>query len=396
MNVSSPDFTTGLIIIGLPAGFVLLGLLKERINERIRYIAIVLAVSFIGVLSHDEFYLFIIVASLIPPLFRLEGKSYFYAALLVALTVTTLADLMFPAKYYTIREIFGIPLVVLSFLFIIIMWLVYTSRILDKIRIRLRKPSSMVTKFSSSNIRLPIIIFVVSLVAYLYVFTFIVWNEFSPYEVAIHTSNNGQRDIPWYLYPMKFGITGALGFALVLSYLFKKFENEIFVFGIIAVVALLAGPYYDEHRFGKYIMIGMIGFASILVYKIILLIQRNYSSGHFDVLRPLACSILLGLVFTSAGLSVFMFIGYRALLLENPIHNPPGRLDFPSPSEMQLISLLEDKRKHSELPNIASWTKEYNLYYGFIGKLRIFFGHFAFKDIAKSFNSQCVEFRGYI
>ena len=41
MNVSSPDFTTGLIIIGLPAGFVLLGLLKERISERIRYIAIV-------------------------------------------------------------------------------------------------------------------------------------------------------------------------------------------------------------------------------------------------------------------------------------------------------------------------------------------------------------------
>ena len=109
----------------------------------------------------------------------------------------------------------------------------------------------MVRKFFSINIRLPIIIFVVSLVAYLYVFTFMVWNEFSLYEIAIHTSNNGQREIPWYLYPMKFGITGALGLALVLSYLFKKFENEIFVFGIIAVVALLAGPYYDEHRLGN-------------------------------------------------------------------------------------------------------------------------------------------------
>ena len=69
-----------------------------------------------------------------------------------------------------------------------------------------------------------------------------------------------------------------------------------------------------------------------------------------------------------------MFIGYRALLLENPIYNPPGRLDFPSASEMQLISFLENKRKDSELPNIASWTKEYNLYYGFIGKLESFLG----------------------
>ena len=371
MNVSAPDFTTGLIIIGLPAGFVLLGLLKERISDRIRSIAIVSAVSFIGILSHDEFYVFIIVAAVIPPLFKLEGRGNFYAAILVALTVTALADLVSPAKYYTIREILGIPLVVLSFLFIIIMWMIYASRILHKIRVRLGRSSLMVRKFSTNNIRLPIVIFVVSLVAYLYLFTFIVWNEFSLYEVANHT---GVRDIPWYLYPMKFGITGALGLALILSYLFKKFEKEIFVFGVIAIVALFAGPYYDEHRFGKYIMIGMVGFASILVYKLILLLQRNYTNGDLDVLRPLACSILLGLVFTSASLSVFMFIGYRALLLENPIYNPPGRLDFPSASEMQLISFLENKRKDSELPNVASWTKEYNLYYGFIGKLESFLG----------------------
>ena len=64
----------------------------------------------------------------------------------------------------------------------------------------------------------------------------------------------------------------------------------------------------------------------------------------------------------------------RALLLENPIYNPPGRLDFPSAPEMQLISFLENKRKDSELPNVASWTKEYNLFYGFIGKLESFLG----------------------
>jgi hypothetical protein len=374
MNVSAPDFTTGLIIIGLPAGFVLLGLLKEKIGDRIRYIAIVLAVSFIGILSHDEFYLFIIVASIIPPLFRQEGKNYFYAAILAALALTALVDLTSPAKYYTVRGIFGIPLAVLSFLFIVIMWVMYASQILQKLGARIGRSSLMLRIIASNNIRLPIIIFVVSLVAYLYFFTFIVWTEFSLYEITTHTSNDGQRVIPWYLYPMKFGITGALGLALLLSYLFKRFEKEIFVFGIIAVVALLAGPYYDQHRFGKYIMVGMVGFASILVYKLILLIQRNDASDHSALWRPLACSILLGLVFTSASLSVFMFIGYRALLIEYPIVNPPGKLDFPTPSEMQLISFLENKGTGSEVPNIASWTKEYNLHYGFIGKLEPFLG----------------------
>lgn len=375
MNVSSPDFTTGLIIIGLPAGFVLLGLLKENISDKIRSIAIISAVSFIGIFSHDEFYLFIILASIIPPLFRLEGKSNFYAAILIAVTVTILADLIFPAKYYTIREIFGIPLVLLSVLFIVMMWFIYASRILHKIHIpKLGRSSLIGRKFVSINIKLALVIFVVSLIAYFYIFTFIVWNQFSAYEVAIHTSNNGQRDIPWYLYPMKFGITGALGLTFILSYLFKKFEKEIFVFGLIAAVALLAGPYYDEHRFSKYIMVGMVGFASVLVYKLILIIQRNSTGSALFVLKPLACSILLGLVFTSACLSVFMFISYRALLLENPIFNPPGRLNFPSASEMQLISFLENKRKDSEIPNIATWAKEYNLYYGFSGKLESFLG----------------------
>ena len=188
MNVSAPDFTTGLIIIGLPAGFVLLGLMKERIGDRIRSIAIVLAVSFIGVLSHDEFYLFIIVASIIPPLFRLEGKNYFYAAILAALALTALVDLISPAKYYTVRGIFGIPLAELSFLFITIMWVIYASQILQKIGARLGRSSFKLRKIASNNIRLPTIIFVVSLVAYLYFFNFIGWTEFSLYEITTHTS----------------------------------------------------------------------------------------------------------------------------------------------------------------------------------------------------------------
>ena len=48
-------------------------------------------------------------------------------------------------------------------------------------------------------------------------------------------------NLPWYLYPVKFGLVGLLGLAFVVSYIFKKFEKEIFVFGMVALIAFLAG-----------------------------------------------------------------------------------------------------------------------------------------------------------
>ena len=49
-------------------------------------------------------------------------------------------------------------------------------------------------------------------------------------------------------------------------------------------------------------MIGMVGFASILVYKVILHIQRNYTSGYFQ------CFASFGLQYI-AGVSVY-FCGF--------------------------------------------------------------------------------------
>ncbi len=76
-------------------------------------------------------------------------------------------------------------------------------------------------------------------------------------------------NVPWYLYPMKFGLTGLLGLVFLLSYIFRKFEKEIFVFAIIVVIAFVTGPYYDEHRFSKYMMAGMASLAALLIYEII-------------------------------------------------------------------------------------------------------------------------------
>ena len=114
----------------------------------------------------------------------------------------------------------------------------------------------------------PLIIAMVSTLAYFYVFSFLVWGDLSQRDVLLQTARDGQQEIPWYLYPIKLGTCGLLGFAFLMSYLFRRFEKEIFVFAIISIVALVTGTYYDEHRFSKYLMVGLVGLAAILVYDI--------------------------------------------------------------------------------------------------------------------------------
>ena len=142
------------------------------------------------------------------------------------------------------------------------------------------------TKFTKFVLR----IVTASIVAYLYLFTLFIWAQVSDEDIRSHVKD--EWNVPWYLYPVKFGLAGLLGFSFLVSYIFKKFEKEIFVFGIVALIAFLAGPYYDEHRFGKYIMISMDAFASLLIYQII---SSSITNLKLKI-RPLITGLLLGSV----------------------------------------------------------------------------------------------------
>jgi hypothetical protein len=442
-----PEPTGPLIIIALPAGFVLLGLIKEnkirRKSKFFIYFALITAISTLGCLSHDEFNFFVLIASILPLIFRLssteEGRKkifYYYAALLAALSITVLIDLVFPGKYYIIRERFGIPLIALYFLFVAFMWALYASKILHRIRSYYHnnrnhhhqqqhdhnhyhylrtKVLSVVSKkkkriiiiitnlFSSSSsnsyhhARFVLGVVLVSVVAYLYVFTFIVWGQLSFEDVDTQTANSGQRDIPWYLYPMKFGVTGLFGLAFILSYLFKKFEKEVFVFGVIAIIAFILGPYYDEHRFGKYIMVGMVGFASLLIHKIIVTIISSSPSSpssppvpHLHFLsyyermtattksKIVLCGIVIGVIVTFSSLSIFMFAGYNALALENPdfmaFNKDLGRRNFLSSSEIHFINFLHNNLINLKKDQIMTLENESIRDQDLVAKLEGFLG----------------------
>jgi hypothetical protein len=357
-----PEFSTGLIYIALPAGFVLLGLLRENLPSKFIFIIVVTLISVLGVLSHEEFYFFMIVGSILPLLFKIKQGNYLYLGFLLAISIVYLINTISPGKDYTWIEIFpGVPLLTLNAMFVGITWTLYLIK--NKLR-GLQAVQSFLGKFRSKPIknyslhytRLHFLtgVLVVSIVCYIYGLSFIILAHLLTNDIIIQTAGyGGPYNIPWYLYSLKFGVTGLLGLAFVLSYLFKRFEKEIFVFGIIIIIALLAGPYYDEHRFSKYIMAGMAGFASLLIYKIIISLRSSN--------KPVISNIIIAIIITSASLSSILYIGFNSLILQtHDFTHTLGRRNFPI-SEMPLLQTLRDKMDiGSNRYNILAIPNEYN------------------------------------
>ena len=181
----------------------------------------------------------------------------------------------------------------------------------------------------------------------------------------MHTQN---YSTPWYVYPMRLGIIGLIGLVSILSYVFKKFERQVFVFGILSIVALFAGPYYDEQRFNKYLMAGMIGFASLFIFKLLLFMANK---------KPIFNGIIISSLVIFASVSSLLYVGYNALVMEAGDDTYAlGRRNFPSEQELKMLDLMRSKiLAGSSNVNIASYPVEYNFQEGGImTKLHAFSG----------------------
>jgi hypothetical protein len=364
---TAPDFSTGLIYIALPAGFTLLGIVRTTIKNNFTNIAIVTAISVLGIISHDEFYFFIIIASILPLIFRMKSKNYLYLGFVIAFLIIFLIDIITPGKYLTLNEIFGLPLLLLSVLFVVILWTIYlTGKYLHKMGPKLffLNPLRKLL-YHESRFNFITGVIVVFVIAYVFLLSFNVLNQLPLDTIKDQTD---QSNLPWYLYPMRMGLVGVFGFAFVVSYVFKRFEKQIFVFGIIIVISFVTGPYYDENRFSKYTMVGMIGFASLMIYKILI--------WRFDN-KPLFNVILISIVIISSSLSILMYIGFNSLILQTQdYNNTQSRRHFPSMSELRLFEFLHDKIDvDSKKYNVVSFPKEYNRWEdGIMSKIQAFAG----------------------
>jgi hypothetical protein len=383
IDVGHPDITTALIIMALPAGFVLLGLIKEENTiiggSRLKYFVILAAVSILGYLSHDEFGVFLIVASVVPIIFVLKEKNDVFIAILIALSITIFFAYFFPGSYYLTREFLGVPLIFLYYLFAIFMWILYKTKAIQERAwrqfrklLQFRKLSDDISKtktlFSKVNIRLVLGVAIVSIIAYLYALSFIIWYfQLPQFDIRVNTL--GFSVVPWHLYPLRLGITGLIGLSFLLSYIFKRFEKEIFIFGLIAIVAFLTLPQYLEFRSNKYIMAAMDAFAALMLFKIFFIQKKPQHSPPRYHWKTLVSGFLIGLVVTSSSVSTLMYVGYSELgLKSNPLLKKDvfdralGERTLPSDSEIHLLNFLNSNINLRHDENIALTAKELSVH----------------------------------
>lgn len=335
IGVGHPDITTPLIVVGLPSGFVLLGLLKDQVTLGQGKNFLLGMVIITGSLFHDEFYLFVLISCIIPIFIGLKGKHVYYLLPLSVFAIEILIDFLTAANYYTTRQVGNLPLLSLLIGAISIMWLIYATRIGSKISFmaRVLYPLQCVGLSKKRYIG----ILVIAIIVYFYAFTFIVWNQLSLKEIQLQTTENGQRIVPWYLYPTRLGVSGLLGLIYLASYIFRKFEKGVWIFAVFALISFVAAPYYDENRFTKYIELGLVCLASLLLVEIINKLKNRA--------RPIIVSLILGTVFVGSSVSILMYTSYSVLALRNENSSQfsdslPRGGTFPSSTEINFLNYL--------------------------------------------------------
>jgi hypothetical protein len=146
------------------------------------------------------------------------------------------------------------------------------------------------------------------------------------------------------------------------------------------IIALFVGPYYDEHRFSKYMMVGLVGFASLFFSNIITKILNSGTKVLRDPnIKGLCISILIGLVIVSVSMSVILYTGYSSLAMKDhytPFERDLPKRNFPSKSEMSLLQIVYNKGLSTGGNyNVVLPPTEYKIRQdGFAGKLEAFTG----------------------
>jgi hypothetical protein len=95
---------------------------------------------------------------------------------------------------------------------------------------------------------------------------------------------------------------------------------------------------------------GLAGFASLLIYEIILVLKNKLKTTFYTV----SCGALLGIIIASAGFSILLFAAYKDLTLENSKTDQNFHLvDFPSSSDMSMFGLFRASLSDPARYNVA-------------------------------------------
>ncbi len=321
------DLTFGLrsLLAGITSLFVLGYVFrKKNLSGSLKATLIVSAIT-VGYLMHqvDMVIFFAVLSPIIVLLADQKSLIHLRTCLLyslIAFMAIALLDFSLPNRIYTLQIQFLLVIGIIVFTLFAVFIRSTQLRFIEKITTFLK--SSCHTWMQSDKTKLILSIAIL----YFYILSFFFW-----FDSPIRTDD--YMLVPWYFYPIKFGILGLLAVGGVVFALFNKFSRSFLHFVLYtALVFLLAkfttgvfGLYYAfaETRFMFYVFIGV----SIVAAYFLLNLTKLLSGTSMK--RRLICGLLVGIIFVSGISESVVTVGYwkTSGLWQVPYDVTAGELD---------------------------------------------------------------------
>lgn len=325
ITAGHPDITTPLLLIGLPAMFVLFELVVSAQNElgtRLKYLLIILTTVF-AYLGHTETIIMIATVAIIS--ITKKDSLKVLISLLTAFLAIFVIDALSPSHFYSIQ---GVTLLGHFVSFPVLLSSALVGLIFICLVLRMAKSANLPARFRSMVKRAEdspttgyLVILFSSVIFCIYLLTFVIWgNVQANFNTWLVFGYDGS--VPWYFYPMRLGVVGFIALTGILYWLLtRKWSSivQLFPFYVWAFVAIIVGPYYLEYRLLKELYIPISIIAGIILFNaakkvstssILVTLERGYEmatqpihkiSGVHINGKHLVAVGLLAIVITSIG-----------------------------------------------------------------------------------------------
>jgi len=335
---SHPDLTSPLHLIALPSMFTLTSLLIKikndpNIDTNATYFLITILTS-LGTFGHPEFSFFIIIVAIAILVYIPETKiKNVTLSTIAGLILVMVIDSLAPGRYYTgerrILQLASlkVPIIVAGVLLVIFCYFLAIVHFkIRKRRIIMQIPFNSIGVHSSLHLIIP------SFLLYLYLFSFIVWNEirdtFSVWSTLGFAYFTGStylvlRLVPWYFYPIRLGILGIL--TIFGLYYFNKQYFEKFFIAImwISIAILIRFPMlFEEYRLTKLIIYPLSILSAWVISRtfsrIKIIFQENGLSLKNNIVRCSIAGLLLSSIIIAGISSTLLYINESVYITQNP------------------------------------------------------------------------------
>ena len=346
----TPDLSTSLLLIGLPSLLAVLAIAidEKQTSSQRRYYLLTAALTALTFLSHIEagailtgIYALLILTNRIKSI-RLQ------LSFLSGLLLVSVVDLLAPAQYYTVIAVSlasnHIPLLIVGIAAVsvsILLGQIYRTHAFNSFStFSMRKTKNLFSKLRSIDstvlfsfsiergtigkdnppskwLKFSLIAFSIALLIILsYLGTLAVYSVF-----FFPTFHFNVSLIPWYIYPVRLGMVGALSLGFLFGCIFFQWHKKeklpyVLIIGIPLLFFLGYFGLYQQQRIIKYLPLLIAPFAAVFLTK---LADYFYSKIHSKIRARLIQVTTLVLILALSSSSMILYLQYESLS-QDPAH----------------------------------------------------------------------------